>query len=315
MVFRAIYHSLLNYLPETASMPIRRAVGRTSRVFKRSPKPPAPVTQQSTPFGFDARLMARLQFAGNYYRDLPAEILNWARHSREDSNFSYDITDRSKDYLAAMVSVVTGAPTEQVKQYFLEPAHDLADYIPPLAANLAIDQPLNFGRRLGWYAIARAMKPRVIIETGVMHGIGAALLCSALRRNAREGAAGRYYGTDIDASAGVLLVPPLTEFGTILHGDSIASLQRFTEKIDLFVNDSDHSDDYERREYQTIKDKLSDRAVILGDNSHVTDALLRFANETERQFLFFRETPKDHWYPGSGIGIAFRLAARNYSSN
>ena len=311
MVLRTVYHSVIGRLPEFASTPIRRAVGRTSSAFRQLSKSHAPTAHQTAPFGFDARLMARLQFAGNYYKDLPTTILNWAHYSREDSNFSYDLTDRSKDYLAAVVAVVTRAPTEQIKQYFLEPARDMAEYMLPLAAHLAIDHPLNFGRRLGWYAIARALKPQVIVETGVMHGIGAALLCSALRRNAQEGASGRYYGTDLDTSAGVLLAPPLTEFGTILHGDSIASLQRFAQKIDLFINDSEHSEDYERREYQTIKDKLTDRAVILGDNAHVTDALMRFAGETGREFLFFRETPRDHWYPGAGIEIAFRLSARN----
>jgi hypothetical protein len=25
-----------------------------------------------------------------------------------------------------------------------------------------------------------------------------------------------------------------------------------------------------------------------------------------RAFLFFREQPQDHWYPGAGIGIAYR---------
>ena len=81
-----------------------------------------------------------------------------------------------------------------------------------------------FGRRLGWYAVARAMKPRVVVETGVERGHGALLLCAALLRNAAEGAPGRYYGTDINPSAGWLLAGRYAETGKILYGDSIASL-------------------------------------------------------------------------------------------
>ena len=71
------------------------------------------------------------------------------------------------------------------------------------------------------------------------------------------------------------------------------------------MNDSDHSSEYEYCEYRTIADKLTEGALIIGDNSHDSDSLSRFASETGRCFVFFRETPKNHWYPGAGIGFAF----------
>ena len=46
--------------------------------------------------------------------------------------------------------------------------------------------------------------------------------------------------------------------------------------------------------------------MILGDNSHVTDELLRFSIEHKRNFVLFRERPKNHWYPGAGIGISYK---------
>ena len=57
--------------------------------------------------------------------------------------------------------------------------------------------------------------------------------------------------------------------------------------IDLFVNDSDHSADYEAAEYHTITNKLSEHAVVLGDNSHCTDKLLEFSLKANRRFVFF----------------------------
>jgi len=48
--------------------------------------------------------------------------------------------------------------------------------------------------------------------------------------------------------------------------------------------------------------------LILGDNSHVTNKLLKFSIENDRNFVLFREEPKDHWYPGAGIGISFPKA-------
>jgi predicted O-methyltransferase YrrM len=167
------------------------------------------------------------------------------------------------------------------------------------------DLRVDFGRRLGWYAFARVLKPKIIIETGVDKGIGSVLLCSALLKNKEEGFDGRFFGTDINPEAGYLLKGKYAELGKILYGDSIETLSQFNEKIDLFINDSDHSAEYEYREYITIKDKIAENGVILGDNSHTTDKLAIFSNETKRNFLFFREEPSGHWYPGAGIGISF----------
>jgi hypothetical protein len=44
--------------------------------------------------------------------------------------------------------------------------------------------------------------------------------------------------------------------------------------------------------------------MILSDNSHVASALLEFSNVQGQNYLFFKENPKDHWYPGVGIGIS-----------
>ena len=71
------------------------------------------------------------------------------------------------------------------------------------------------------------------------------------------------------------------------------------------MNDSDHSAEYEAEEYEVVQARLSKSAVILGDNSHATSSLMEFSAKQQRRFLLFREDPKDHWYPGAGIGVSF----------
>jgi predicted O-methyltransferase YrrM len=152
------------------------------------------------------------------------------------------------------------------------------------------------------------MKPKVIIETGVDKGLGSVVLASALLRNG----SGRLYGTDINPEGGKLLTGKYAEVGEILYGDSIETLRRFPHAIDLFINDSDHSADYEYREYQTVAEKLSQHAVIIADNAHVTDCARRFSEETGRRFVFWREEPENHWYRGAGIGLSY--PARNVTA-
>lgn len=254
----------------------------------------------------------RIYYATKVFNSKYWQILKWGITSKEDTNYTYDLKPGNMMYLAKTISVVTGADFKTVLNYMneAETDKDLKKYIVDAIKNSPFkryaDLEVRFGRRLGWYAFARIIKPKIIVETGVDKGLGAVLLCAAVMKNKQEGFEGKYYGTDINPDAGYLLGGEYKKHGEILYGDSIKSLSGFTEKIDLFINDSDHSADYEFREYLTIIDKITDKSIILGDNSHSTDKLVVFSNETQRDFLYFHEEPLDHWYPGGGIGISFK---------
>ena len=264
----------------------------------------SPITNPMRPF-YQAMVLAN-----RYFGHRIGTVFAKSFQTGETSNFTYDLTDANLGYLAHVIALVTGEPLNSIRHYLQEPRDDqvLRRHVLDVShrhGERDTGKDLPFGRRLGWYAMARAIKPKVVVETGVDRGHGAVLLCAALVRNAQEGAPGRYFGTDISSRAGWLLDGIYAQTGKILYGDSIASLRGISDPIDLFINDSDHSADYEYQEYIAIKDKLSPRAFILGDNAHVTDRLMRFSDENGRRFLFFREEPKNHWYPGAGIGISF----------
>lgn len=254
----------------------------------------------------------RARYVGRYYRSRIAPAWSWLFTSRETSNFTYDLTARNRAHLAGMIAMVLKRPQSEVVGYIDELLADediratVIGRAQALGRQGGLDPTAMFGRRIGWYAIVRAMKPQVVIETGVEKGLGATVLCAALLRNQKEGRTGRYFGTDIDRAAGMLLAEPYKAMGEILYGDSLASLEALDVEIDLFINDSDHSSDYEAAEYRLVAPKLSERAVIIADNAHVTDELYLFAQSTGRQFLFFREEPANHWYLGAGIGLSFR---------
>ncbi len=239
------------------------------------------------------------------------QIFRWGFRSREYTNYTYDLTDRSLTYMTFALAAALGKDYDTIRGFIQELQDDTAlkDHIVQQTRlsphRKFADTEVRFARRLGWYAVVRVIKPKLVIETGVDKGMGAVVLCAALLKNREEGFPGQYLGTDINPEAGYLLSGKYAEVGKILYGDSIESLSAIQEPIDLFINDSDHSVEYEYREYQTIKKRLTDTSVILGDNSAVSSALVNFSLETGRRFLFFREEPKDHWYPGEGIGISY----------
>jgi predicted O-methyltransferase YrrM len=282
------------------------------RLAKKLPKPIKNIILKTINANFVKQLInlnQRRNIAMAYYRSSLLIINKWIWMDTETSNFYYKLTPFNINHLAHLISVVTGTEYQKILMYIeeLESDSELREYL-----ELAIkrsgygkDIKVEYGRRLGWYAFVRALKPKVVVETGVDHGVGSCVLASALLRNLAEGCKGKYYGTEIRSEAGQLFAGKYASIGEILYGDSITSLNSLSENIDFFVNDSDHSEEYEYMEYLSISNKLSSHAIILGDNAHATDSLSIFSVEQKRKFIFFSEKPENHWYPGAGIGISY----------
>lgn len=242
-----------------------------------------------------------------------SQYIVWLFKSKETTNFTYDLTDLNTMYLIDFVSTVTNKSRNEISGYVDEILNDqeLFHHLNSAYKNsnqkYKTDPVPKFAKRIGWYAVIRAIKPKTVIETGIDKGLGSCVITSALLKNMKEGFNGFYYGTDINPKAGALFGQPYLTMGKILIGDSIDSLKKLSiEAIDVFINDSDHSADYEAMEYKIIENKLTDHSVILGDNSHANSKLREFAVATDRKFLFFQEMPKNHWYSGGGIGAAFK---------
>lgn len=240
------------------------------------------------------------------------QALVWTFKSREHHNFTYELDGLNVKYLTAFVAGVTSQSYEAIENYIREIQQDkeLRDYIARLSRNskerFVTDPEARFGRRIGWYALVRASKPRLCVETGTDKGLGTCVIAAALMRNAREGFPGQVLGMDLNPNAGYLLRAPYDQFGRMVYGDSHASIRALTEEVDFFIHDSDHAPLHEAKELELITPKLSPDALVLSDNAEVTDKLLEFARATGREFLFFAEKPIGHWCQPSGIGVAYK---------
>ena len=238
-------------------------------------------------------------------------MLRWAFTSKEHYNHTYHLTPLSRAYLVSYTAVICGHSEEEIEKYFRELETDEAlrrsleerALASPDRHNSDIEP--RYGRRLGWYALMRATKPRVVVETGVDRGLGTVVIAAALRRNTAEGAPGMLYATDIIATCGHLMSEDYRKFAKILIGDSVESLQKFDQPVDIFLHDSDHRPEYEWAEFLAIVPRLHADSIVMSDNSQQTSKLLEFAQRSQRSFLYFQDQPQDHWWPGDGIGTAF----------
>jgi predicted O-methyltransferase YrrM len=159
----------------------------------------------------------------------------------------------------------------------------------------------HWARRFGWYALVRATQPEHVVETGTQLGLGSCAIAAALLRNGH----GRLTTIDIDAASGHLIGAQWGEVVDRLTGSSVELLAKLPE-VDIFLHDSLHTYEYETQELKAVEPNLRDRAIVLSDNAHDSSALSEWAESTGRHYLFFKEQPADHWWPGDGIGAAWR---------
>jgi predicted O-methyltransferase YrrM len=290
----------------------------------RQPKPERVGPKPGPTLGGSLRKFARGTFAGRLLL-IPVRLWNmlrwtmppvwrgvvWVFGSREHYNYTYDLQARNLTHMAAFLSVVSGHPRPKLEQFIREIREDeqLRKHVLMLTANsqerYVADMEVRYGRRMGWYALVRAVKPQLIVETGVDKGLGSVVLAAALRRNAGEGRPGRLIGIDINPAAGYLLSGPYAETAKLMIGDSLKTLRELPAGVDFFIHDSDHNPEFEAAEYRAVEPKLTGNALVLSDNAEHTDELMKFASATSRNFLYFGEKPAHHWWPGEGIGIAY----------
>ncbi len=260
----------------------------------------------TSPIARGAAVPLRTMIVARYDARLIGRSIDWLVHSRETTNFTYDLDSLNRDQLCWFVSAVSGAEIAQVRAWIqeLEEDNDLTKHLTrQLSSNprrrICAKEP-HWARRFGWYALVRAIAPDHVVETGTHLGLGSCAIAAALLRNGH----GRLTTIDIDPEAGYLIGGPWASVIDRRTGSSIDVLTELTD-VGMFIHDSLHTYDYETRELAAVGPNLRADAIVLSDNAHESSALSDWAERNGRHYLFFKEQPLGHWWPGDGIGVAW----------
>jgi predicted O-methyltransferase YrrM len=216
----------------------------------------------------------------------------------ELDNFTYDLSN--EEDLVRVVAGALGREDNEIAGYIAE-AH--AD---PVLRNLP-RRPLSqktmprYGRRLGWYAMVRALRPELVVETGTHSGLGSVLISRALQRNG----SGELLSFDTNPHAGWLMPDNLRGQWRMIVGKTTATLERAIagREVGMVIHDSDHSYECEHFELVTALSHAAPEIALVSDNSRVTTALPDVLAEQGVEAHIFRERPRDHFYPGAALGV------------
>jgi hypothetical protein len=156
------------------------------------------------------------------------------------------------------------------------------------------------------YLLVRALRPRVVVETGVLYGAGSAHILAALDRNGE----GELHSIELGASPGEpphdFLVPgELKRRWNLIIGDSREKLPELLARlgrIDLFHHDSLHTFEHMTWEYETATPHLSPRGILSSHDVIIAHSLRGIFQENA--FPAFCRRNGLNWSTVRNLGLA-----------
>jgi predicted O-methyltransferase YrrM len=135
------------------------------------------------------------------------------------------------------------------------------------------------------FIICRALRPRVVVETGVGSGVTTAFILQALAANGE----GHLWSIDLppieaEEFAGSFVPQHLRNRWTLLRGRSRQLLPRLLRDLpapDLFLHDSLHTTRNMTFEFQAAWQRMASGSVLLSDDIHMSKAFARFITDKQ----------------------------------
>jgi Methyltransferase domain len=253
---------------------------------------------------------------GVSFRERPLLVTRYVLLDPEVGDFSYALDNEHElvDFLARAL----GLERTTIAGYLAEIATDeklRRELAERVRWRVDMKRRIGFGPRVGWYAITRAVKPRLIVETGIKHGLGSLVLLSALERNAREGSPGQLISFDTDPFSGWVVPEHLRERWQPVLASTFDALDVTLEgrEVDLFICDTPPNYEIESFEMRTAMRHASKDIALIAANGDRTTALPELAAEMNGEYCHFVERPRRHIYPGAGLGLARDMKPRDGS--
>jgi hypothetical protein len=237
----------------------------------------------------------------------PLRMARYVLWDPEVDTFTYPI--ENLDELAERLAAVLDSPRDELAGYIEEA---LAD--PELGPGLTRDlgwrvlftkrRPSFPSHHLSAWGVIRACKPALVVETGILEGLGDRIMLRALARNAEEGHPGKLIAFDIMPGAGEALVPDhLNSAWEPIYEPTPAAIETHVSgsEVGLFLHDSVPEADHLRAELEAILPHMAPGGVLMSVHAW-TGVLEEIAAHTGGRYETFTERPSDHFYGGRTVG-------------
>lgn len=250
------------------------------------------------------RLMRR---AGERLRDHPRRNLAYMLWDPELESHTYDVANL--DELADFLATEFGVDRERALGYLREPDGDPVfneDWHRRMRFRFDVKRRrVQLANRLIWWGLVRSLHPKLVVECGMFNGVGSLVLLRALERNREEGSPGELLSIDSDVTMGWAVPPELYGDWKKVQGFTSDVLEGAIEgrEVDILIHDTPHTYANQVTEFSAALKHPAELMVLVDSSGGRTPALEEQCAEHGGRYRYFREQPRDHFYPGNGSGI------------
>lgn len=174
----------------------------------------------------------------------------------------------------------------EVKKYLQESA-EVSSTLQRLGGNAELGAMFSPLRGPVVYVCVRALKPSIMVETGVASGSSTAYILKAMQLNRK----GLLYSIDLPNADSGAMVPEKKETGWLVplelrhrwklilgrSQEKLPPLLKELKSIDSFLHDSEHTYEAMMFEFETVWSSLRDGGILLSDDIHWNKAFQDFA--------------------------------------
>jgi hypothetical protein len=268
----------------------------------------------SAEWQFRAHRLSRLRWLTKLQllRGMNAEVslgrrLAYVLFDPETESFSFELGNE-REVIAAL-AIALGRPEGELAGYAAETRRD-----PELGELLTrhvrwrfdVKRRLPLGNRLAWYVIVRALKPELIVETGIYQGLGSLALLRALARNNKEGAPGELMSFDTNPRAGSIVREKARNgwhrFVGSTHDRLLPALDG--RRVNMLIQDTPHTEENQRFEFEAALSHAASDLLLVDCSGGWASTLEDICAERNGTFHSVRLRSRDHVCAGTEFRFA-----------
>jgi hypothetical protein len=248
------------------------------------------------------RLMRRFKADVGLRRRLAYVLLD-----PELESFSYELQNESE--IISALARALDRPFDELARYASETRED-----PELNELLArhvrwradVKRRLPLGNRLTWYVIVRALKPELVVETGIYLGLGSLAVLRALERNRREGSAGELMSFDTVSGAGGIVREQARRGWHRFVGSTKDLLLPALEgrRVDILFQDTPHTEENQRFEFSAALSHAGPNLLLFDASGGTAPTLGTICAERGGAYHRMPLLTRGHIFPGIEITFA-----------
>lgn len=219
----------------------------------------------------------------------------------ELESYTFDLA--SEREVVAALAVALERPEDELRGYAAETHRDpeLNELLTRrLRWSFDLKRRMPLGSRLAWYVCVRALKPELVVETGIHLGLGSLTLLCALEHNREEGRPGELISFDTNPHAGRLVPDQLRAGWHRVIGNTSDMLAHVLQgrRVGVLFQDTPHTEENQRIEFGAALDHAAPSLMLVDCSGGFAPMLERLCEERHGSYHRVALRSRNHIHPG-----------------